>query len=355
MEPSDAVPRRLVPPGNNSWAQRQQQREFGVIPIALAPPEDRGNYENKPMPPLPSSQNDRSSTYLLPARAYVPTMGITQTTASSSNSSQQTAAIMESTPSSSKSSQKARSVTDPSTPKTFLGSAKQTVSQLTKKFSKSNGKGGRAKEGQVDDSQDSPNTQSMTDSSRSITPTPAPTVPASNLPWIPQTERQELAANPLGQIQPIAMRVPHVGVPTKRYLMENRLPITTSAETSTTQQQHVLDTTRSEMKGSKNIRAEKSAGGSLTSARVGMHTNVGEGELVGGSGMHHVTSFRGVIEDPPTRRSSDGQMSADFHQKFPQSNNGQDESFEAPAHPSNYSPSNYGGVWENDPSVVSNS
>lgn len=87
--------------------------------------------------------------------------------------------------------------------------------------------------------------------------------------------------------------------------------------------------------------------------RIGNHMNIGEVGIIDHAGMHRVESFRGVIENVPISKGSSGQIYADSaaYSSQPSTSQGQDTGGLLP--PNVYSPSNYGGVWENDPAVVS--
>ena len=338
----DAVPQRPVIPGNNSWAQQQQKRDREVTPVTFPPPMDQEKYENKPMPPLPLSTpplpsfwEDRSSRFLLPARAFVPP----ETTRSPDSPGM--------------SSQKTRSVTDPATPTSFMEKTKSRASQLVKKLSLSRGKERRLNDAQIGERGRPTRTYSMADSGRSTTPTPALVVPPPNLQLLAQEVLQERTATPVGLGQSSAVPTRHIGVPTTRYLMENKLPLPGSSKPFS-RPQNAINTDDGELEESKITQIDKPMEGLLNSAEIRMHTNVGEGELVRDPGLHQVSSVHGMIEDAPACGGSNAQKSAGYNEIPSQLSEGQGEAPGKASLPYVDSPTQYGSVWENSSAVVSN-
>ena len=353
----DAITRKAVVPGPNSWAQQQQQeqqeqqeqqRNNVIHQAGDARPTNRDRYEHKPMPPPPPSEESAShGSYILHPKAYIqPAIPLFKQPPNIQN-------------------QKDRAVTDPVAPKPLFAGRKVSVTQLRKKYSQSKGKGDSSKEGSVNDGESSPIVQNTSekafqvlglhpvpDNSRNTPPSSAPVAPTADPFGNPHENSEEPAATPARHVQSSPVPTCSTPVPTRRYLRENGLPDPAAAESSRAPQEQ--NTERSQR-----VPDESGIGGErmpanrfLLPPRLGTHNNKGEVGLVQGHGMHRIESFRGVIEDGSISNGSNGQVYMNSCADALQSSTGPSQNTRDMP-PNIYSPSDYGGVWENDPAVVS--
>ncbi len=342
----DAINRKPVVPGPNSWAQQQQQeqqehqRSNTSYQVGDACPTKRDRYEHKPMPPPPPSEGVASQKpYMLLPNAYIQP------------------AIPLSSPPSKRQSQHNRAVTDPIAPKPLFAGRKPSVSQLRKKFSQSKDKGDSSKNGSANDQMAPGNAvqvfglQSVPKHSRNTPPPLTPVAHTAGAYDNSQEGSEGPAVTPARQSQSSPLPSHSTPVPTRRYLKENGLPSPAAAEISGVPRQQSIDSQRVPDR-TENREGLISAARFLIPPRIGIHSNKGEVGLVEGSGMHRVDSFRGVIEDGAMSNGSNGQAYVESHpdtsqpRKYPSQHTGDD------LPPNIYTPSDYGGVWENDPAVV---
>lgn len=347
----DAILRKPVVPGLNSWAQQQQQEQQRSIAIQQAGDThatNRDRYEHKPMPtPPPSEDSASQGSYLLQPKAYIQP------------------AIPLFNPPPSSHSQKNRAVTDPVAPKPLFAGRNMSVSQLRKKYSQSKGKGDPSKEGSVNDGEASPIAQiasekafqvlglhPVPDNSRNTPPSSAPVAHTADSFGNSHQISEGLAVTPARQVQSSPVPTRSTPVPTRRYLRENGLRGPAAAESSRTPQHQSADSQRlpdQTETGGEPIPANKF----LLPPRIGTHINKGEVGLVEGSGMHRIDSFRGIIEDGTISNGSNGQASVESHADAFQPGTAPSQHTDGVLPPNIYSPSEYSGVWENDPAVVS--
>ena len=350
----DTVPRKPLVPGQNSWAQQQQQHEARQRNSTGDSIDDtrainRDRYENKPMPPTPPADEGLSpGSSLLQPKAYIQP------------------AIPLFPPPFRAPTPKMRAVTDPVPPKPLFASRKVSVKQLRKKYSQTKGKDETSNEGLLDDNQPSPTIpvasekaaqvlgiSSAPDNGRKTPRTSAPTMSAPAAFRTSNEGSQEQTVPPTRQVQSSPVPERSTPVPTRRYLKENGLQAPAPTEAANASKQVASEPEQSEVGLFDRANATKSQNTFLHPARIGTHMNVGEVGLVEGAGMHRVESFRGVIEDVPSSTSSNGQMYTNSYATSSQPSTGRDHGPRDPLPPNAYSPSNYGGVWENDPAVVS--
>lgn len=344
----DAILQKPVVPGLNSWAQQQQQRGIASHQAGDTRPTNRDRYEHKPMPPPPPSEDSASQgSYLLQPKAYI-----------------QPAIPLFHPPSNSQ-SQKNRAVTDPVAPKPLFAGRKISVSQLRKKYSQSKGKGDSSKEGSVNDGEPSPIIQIAPEkavqvlelhpvprNSRNTPPSSAPVAHTADHFGNSHEGSEGPAVTPARQVQSSPVPTRSTPVPTHRYLSENGLPGPAAAESSRAAPQQNTDSQRVpdeiEM-GGERLPANRF----LLPPRIGTHNNKGEVGLIEGSGMHRVESFRGVIEDGTMSNGSNGQAYVNSHAEASQPGTAPSQHTGDILPPNIYSLSDYDGVWENDPAVVS--
>lgn len=344
----DAIQRKPLVPGPNSWAQQQRGRPRNnkADQISDTRPTNRDKYEHKPMPPPPPSEEAPSQgSYLLQSRAYI-----------------QPAIPLIIPPKIQ--NQKNRAVTDPVAPKPLFADRKVSVSQLRKKYSQSKVKGDSSKEDSEEDIKTSSAIQvapekaaqilgipPLPNNVRNTSPTSAPVQPTSNSFCTPHEECQGNSSARQVQSSPIPTR--STPVPTRRYLKENGLSVPTTTEVSGGFQQQSTKRSQPAANGAEETVKHMPASSFLVPPRVGSHNNVGEAELVEGSFMHRVESFRGVIEDGPTSSGIKGQECTESYAESSPFGDALGHHVNSLLSPNLYSPGNYGGVWENDPAVVS--
>ena len=204
------------------------------------------------------------------------------------------------------------------------------------------------KENRMSDTQDtasnSPETQTQSAGGRNINQTRRETPPSSapansNVPdpyRSPETAGRQTNSTP---------------VPTRRYLRENNLPtpILTQASFSVPHFTYSGIDQASEANKPEGIVV---GDGRLNPTRAGAYGNIGEVEIVEGKAVHRVASFMGVIENAESLSTVSEQ------EQLPRSASVSPDRVDmvqgqTTLQPIAYSPSVYGGVWENDPHVVS--
>lgn len=336
--------RKPMMPGPNSW-QQDQHGFSGSEQLNVGRVTNRDKYEHKPMP-LPPADSPPSNKHLQ-AKAYIQP------------------AIPLVNPAPATEVQQKRAVTDPVAPKPLFAGRKLSVARLRKKYSFSKAKddvseaeakptvqsssavrlSGKATEvlGFHSPPENKPNTPGTPDSS----PTSAPLAPVPE-PFRSLSDSVERIASPARQVQ-------STNVPTRRYLKENDLPTPTIAEAPTASHQGANEDVQKHIQDPKKAGEIVFTSGMLHPPRLRKYGNVGEVGLVEANVMHRVESFTGVIENAESSPGNNGRMYAGSNGALSHSSMTQGLNTGDLLPPVIYSPSNYGGVWENDPAVVSSS
>ena len=322
----DVVARRPGTPGPNSWAQSKTHEAISSSVPKKDQPTNRDKYENKPMPKLPSEHTQDSisqkNTYIQPAVPLINTLPP---------------------------SQKNRAVTDPVQTRAFLNGRKPSVSQLRRKFSSS-----KLNVLKLDEQVEVPyadvpeKAQSLLGLGLQRAVTPGNPISRTQSPdGQAQTLRKVKAIPPPLNIQ-LAKADP---VKTARQSGESDTR-PGGKETETSSDTLVMNQNLHSSNSSWNGGLERSSEG-LKPPKVATYGNVGKVGIVQQGSLHSSGSFQGIIENA----SSSG-MSA-VHQENchpvppPQREAPHPPTGGAALQPNIYSPSTYGGVWENDPAVVS--
>lgn len=141
-------------------------------------------------------------------------------------------------------------------------------------------------------------------------------------------------------------------VPTRRYLRENNIPIPILTQTSFSIPQVTYSDVDQASQEKNKPEGIIVGDGRLNPTRSGTYGTVGEVEYVEGKAIHRVASFTGVIEnaEPPPRASEQQQHPRSTSTSPSRVSSFQDHTMLPSVA---YSPSVYGGIWENDPHVVS--
>ena len=324
------MPQKPVVPGPNSWALSAMQGDPKKLPQP-AQGTNRAKYEQKPMPPTPGKASVRDELVVPKNRENIQPA----TPLLYSNQSDHT--------------NKGRAATDPVIPQPlFTGTKPGGIAQLRQKFSGSKTNFNAIKEHDAAQlSSASPvlsekalqilGVKPVPDNSGRTPPASAP--PNTNTPESYRGSSNDHSASSISA----SRQIQSTPVPTRRYLRENRL--------QTPQLEHISLASTAEMPEEEP--SEQRSGnpeglivgeGMLNPSRTGAYGRVGEAEYVEGHEHQRVTSHAGVIENA----ESVDQTSPTQNPYTPQ---GCDSAGFLPS--TVYSPSNYGGVWENDPDVVS--
>ena len=336
----DTIPRKPVVPGLNSWAQsrqEQQQRSSSGEQSDVGQATNRDKYEHKPMPP-PSTDSPPQNKHLL-AKAHIQP------------------AIPLANPRPKLQSQQKRAVTDPVAPKPLFTGRKLSVAKLRKKYSFSQETNDVAEAETMPTDQSSSVFQLSSEKAAEvlglypppgikpdIPPAPAPSAPVLD-PFHPSSDSVERAPTPKPQVQ-------STPAPTRRYLRENDLSTPTITEAPVASKWQVNQDPQNQNSDSKKAEAGNFTPGMLQPPKLGRYGNVGEVGLVEANGMHRVESFSGVIENAESSPEHSGQMYSGSTGALSQSSMTHGLNTGDLVPPVIYSPSNYGGVWENDPAVV---
>lgn len=328
----EVIPRKPVVPGPNSWALSATQGDPKKLPQP-AQVTNREKYEKKPMPLTPekASNDDRLAVkkhrgYIQPATPLV-----------YSNQNIQ--------------SQKQRAATDPIVPHPLFTGRPGGIAQIRKNFSTSKTNVNTLQE---DDVAKLPSASPVVsekalqllgvwpirDNSRHPPPASAPPSTSTPEPYhMSSDDHSERSISPARQIQ-------STPVPTCRHARENDTPTPELRRVSLATTAETFEDEEVPQQSFGNPEDMVMGDGTLNPTRTGTYGGVGGAEYVDGHENQRIASYAGVIEDTePVDQTSPTRNSSSFQQY----------DSEGPLPPRVYSPSNYDGVWENDPHVVSKS
>ncbi|KAL8674435.1 MAG: hypothetical protein Q9168_001168 [Polycauliona sp. 1 TL-2023] len=312
----DVTPPKMAHLGPNSWAGPVH----GKTPTAT----NRDKYENKPMPPTPDAS---------------PSPGEKPLTA-----------------------RKNRPYIQPATPlilsnHPLFTSKTNPVNQLRKKYSQTRSKSKTAKDGEdtVEQPVSPPPMVSQKasqilgvlptkNSNREVGPASAP--PSTNTPDPFRTSTESIGVrntSPNRQVQ-------STPILTRRYLQENHLPASASTRVSL-ESKHTSGASSSEQRQPRSSEGTVVGDGLLNPPRLGTFGRTGEVGYVGPNAMHRVLSFTGVIEGPDLPGGIDDPIEPASNGSHRNRNSLRPQYSGEILHPMVYSPNDYAGVWENDPSV----
>lgn len=342
----ESILRKPVVPGPNSWAlsQRQhKQQEHTNDHSNGSKVTTRDKYENKPMPPPPPPDSPFPDARLQPKvyiRPAVPLVGPLPAT---------------------RTPQK-RAVTEPVVPKPLFGSRKISVTELRRKYSNSKPKAIAPEAPDEATRQSTPKslacaeevappvqglgTQSVEGVVRVTTPVPVPSK-STSIPFLTTYD------TPLQETSEHARSLQSTPLPTRRYLRENGIPTPKLAETFDLAKHQAREHVQNE--GLRPVESKEPArpAAALYPSRVGTHANTGEVARVEANGLHRVESCVGLIENAGPSDSNGNNTCTNSSEGPSQPSTAQYSSNGDPLPSIMYTPSDYGGVWENDPAVVS--
>ena len=332
------TPPRMAQAGFNPWATNQDQL-VAKTPKAT----NRDRYENKPMPPTPDPSPSPVAKPLTARK----------------NRGHIQPAIPLVSPVLSDPKIKNRAATDPVVPKPLFTSTTSAVNQLRKKYSQS-----RKKSKSIIDEEEalhrSPSPPSgVTQKASQILgvypvkdnqgkPPPASAPPSSHTPdpfrtSIESTRSQN--TSPPRQVQ-------STPVPTRRFLRENNLAGPPGVRGSQESKEAVR--TSGGEKAQRNSAQDAVANKDfLHPTRLAVSGKKGEVGYVRENEMQRVLSFTGVIEQPDSPSEGGNRGTSNSARNDWTENSVRQHYSGEILYPTVYSPSDYGGVWENDPNVVS--
>ena len=336
----DVIPRKPVVPGPNSWAQSQQelQRSSSDEQSNNGRVTNRDKYEHKPMPPPPADSSPRKK--YLEAKAYVQP------------------AIPLVNPAPKVQSQQKRAVTDPVAPRPLFTSRKLSVAKLRKKYSFSKVKDDVPEAETMPTGLSSSAVQLSSEKAAEVLglyppPEHKPDAPSASTPPAPVPDPFCLSADSIERAASPAQQVLSTPVLTRRYLKENDLPTPTLADVPVPSKLQANADSQDQDQDLKKAEDGQFTPGMLHPPRLGRYGNMGEVGFVEANGMQRVESFSGVIENTESSLGDNEQMHAGGKGVQSRSSTTQGLNTGDFLPPVIYSPSNYGGVWENDPAVVS--
>ncbi|KAL8775401.1 MAG: hypothetical protein Q9209_000409 [Squamulea sp. 1 TL-2023] len=335
----DTTPPKRIHPGPNSWAGQNHTK----TPRAT----NRDKYENKPMPPTPDASPSpiekpltarKDRPYIQPA---TPLILLNQINPGTNN----------------------RRTTDSAVPTPLFTSktSSSTVDQLRKKYSQTRNKSKSTKD--EEDIMDRPTSPPLVVSqkasqilgvfptenvNRENAPTSAP--PSTNTP---DSFRKSAGSTKVPNTS-LSRQVKSTPVLTRRYLQENHLPVGANTRTSE-ELEEATATSSNEKRQHQSTEGTIVGSGPLNPTRLGTLGRTGEVGYVGQNEIHRVLSFTGVIEDAAPLDINEDGMEPDTNKTGRHQNTLHPQYSGDILHPIVYSPSNYAGVWENDPNVVSES
>ena len=324
----DVGNRKQIQPGPNSWAQATEKPNVMKIQNP-GPATNRDKYENKPMPPLPRTPQHSSASQRPGMLGYIQPA---------------TPLIYANQP-----MVKTRAVTDPVALKPLFGGSKASIGELRRKFS---------------GTKDSTHTNSAEADARPHTPVPPrselPTQSPKSRDLVGMSHDQSRASTPLSTTAPnLFQPADHQGrqqqsgpSPTDSYDTGIQVPNVQITQTSADRSEYEIheDTTLKV----RDLDGIIMGTGKLNPTRKGTYGTVGEVQYVEGKAVHRVASSAGIIENAEYPSESDDRSqpsSAHTASSSADTFHGQDPP--DLLQPKYYSPNNFGGVWENDPQVVS--
>ena len=335
----DAFSRKPGTPGPNSWAQSQQEqhRSSSGEQLGTGRATNRDKYEHKPMPRLPADSSPHQMN--LQAKAYIqPAIPLVNTTKTMQ-------------------SQQRRAVTDPVAPKPLFASRKLSVAKLRNKYSFSTAKDDTPEAESMPTTQNSsPVIQLSSEKAAEVLGLcPPPVVkahtPLASASLTPVPDPLSVSSDSVERTTSKGQQVQPTPAPT--HLNENGLQTPKITKASIASNRQMNEDPQIQNKDPKRAEDDIFSSQMLHPSRLGRFGNVGEVGLVEANGMHRVESYRGVIENAEPYSGRNGQMYAGSTGALSQSSMTQGPNTGDLLQPPIYSPSNYGGVWENDPAVVS--
>ena len=340
VEQPGVIPRKPVVPGANSWVQshQEQQRSSNDEQSGIGRVTNRDKYEHKPMPPPPVDSSPHKKC--LEAKAYI-----------------QPAISLEN-PGPKMERQQKRAATDPIAPKPLFIGRKLSVAKLRKKYSFSKETDDTPEAVTIPTVSSSPNVQLSSEKAAEVLglyppPENKPNTPLASAPPSPVPDLSCLLSDSVEKAAGPARQFQSTPVPTRRYLKENDLPTPTVTEFPTASNRKANKDSQNQNKDPKKAEDGQFTSGTLYPPRLGRYGNVGEVGFVEANAMHRVESCSGIIENTESSLGNNGQLYADSTGALSQSSTTQDLKNGGLLPPVIYSPSDYGGVWENDPAVVS--
>lgn len=324
----EVIPRKPVIPGPNSWAQSLENQQNVSKDHVHDQPTNRDKYETKPMPQLPRepSRNNVSQpkTYIQPAVPLFNPATIHKT----------------------------RAVTDPVTPKPLFTSRKASVTQLRKMFSSTKD------DATIEDTKPPPPIPQVSEKAAQIL----------GMSAVPEDKKRSTTPIPTANKNPVLYeefsddlkkqesQVQSTPVLSRRHLRENNLQTSATATPFTPNQDAKIGAHGEDLKPRK-LGGSALRDGNLQPPKFEAYGELGEVRIVQEEGMHQVESCCGVIENATGNAPSSG-ASESQPNRYPAADSSkgiiaQAQDRDEVLQPSIYSPSNYEGVWENDPAVVS--
>ena len=335
-----SIPRKHLTPGPNSWAQSQQeqQQSSAIEQLCVGQVTNRDKYEHKPMLPPPPVDSSPHKLYLQDRTYIQPAIPLVN-------------------PAPKMQSQQKRAVTDPVAPKPLFTARKLSVAKLRKKYSFSKTSDDSSKQEAIPMDQSFPVVQLSSEKVAQVLgiylpPENKPNTPPASAPLAPAPVSFGVPPYSLERTASPGQQAQSTPAPTRRYLKENDLPTPTITEAPVALNQQVNENPQNQNNDLKEVEEGIPTPGMLHPPRLGRFGNVGEVGLVEANGMHRVESFSGIIENAESSLVQYGEMYGSSTENLSQSCMTQALKT-GDSLPPVYSPSNYGGVWENDPSVVS--
>ena len=342
----ESILRKPMVPGPNSWALSQQQHKQDQHTNGLSNGVKvikRDKYENKPMPPPPPPDSPSSDARLQP-KVYI-----------------QPAVPLVSPLPATKTPQK-RAVTEPVVPKPLFGNRKISVTELRRKYSNPKPKAVATEAPEEVRRQSTPKPPACAEESRPpvqelgsqsvegvvrvTTPVPVP-AKSTNNPFLTTYDA------PLYEQSEPPRPLQSTPLPTRRYLRENGIPTPKLAETFDQAKHQAWGHAQTEGVRPLDSKGHIQAAATLYPSRVGTYANTGEVGWVEANGLHRVESCVGVIENAGSGDSNGNTTWTNSSEGPSQPSTAQDSSTGGLLPSVVYTPSDYGGVWENDPAVVS--
>jgi hypothetical protein len=325
----EVMPQKHIVPGPNSWALSATQGDPKKLPQP-AQSTNREKYEQNPMPRTPGKALDDGKLAVSKHRVYIqPATPLGCLNQSLHN-------------------QKIRAATDPVIPQPLFTGKPGGIAHIRQKFSTSKSNVNIIKEDDVTQTSSPPvfsekasqilGAWPVRDNSRRTPPASAPPSTSTPDPYrISSDDHAARSTSPARNIQ-------STPVPTRRFLRENKMTTPELERASLTTTAETGEDEGVDMEISENPEGMISGDEVLHPTRTGTYGRVGGVEYVNEHENQRITSYAGIIENAEFIDQTSPTMV---------SNTSQGHDSGGLLQPTVYSPSNYDGVWENDPHVVS--
>lgn len=326
----EATRGKEVAPGTNSWAQTIEQQKVNMKKQEDLRATHRERYENKPVPPPPTGESVNSSHRRLPSKPYIqPAIPLVDPSQNP----------------------KSRAVTDPVASKAMFAARKPSVTQLRKKIS--NSKSDPSTVHQSEPALPSPSSKAAQILGMYPATSNKRVSPPSSAPQVSNIHTDDCFSS-TGSFEDSRThrQTQSTPMPSRPSIRSNEVPAFCKDGGAA---EHNIREREFEAVGHRTGSTQEPIGTSdqdVAAHNIPVYGNVPENVVQQKKGIHRIESLQAVVEHTSAASVSEAHINSGALDKS-QSTTVHDRSADVNRPPTIYSPSNYGGVWENDPAVVS--